>query len=195
MKKKLLAVLLGASLVSIGGVMHIKNGEGLRYTAYPDPGTKAEPWTICYGHTKGVYRGMTATRAQCEQWLREDIADAEVVIHQYVRVPLTQGEYDAYVSFVFNAGEGNFKSSTMLKLLNSGQHTAACNQFPRWVYADKRKLNGLVTRRYEEQAMCLKPSKVIYNGKPMDSKAGSYASWRVADLSRRYELGYLRLVP
>lgn len=163
LKARIAAILFGASLVSAGGIVLIKSNEGLRYTSYPDPGTGGAPWTICSGHTEGVRPGMKATQAQCDQWLREDIAVAEAVVQSTVRVSLTQGEYDSYASFVFNAGANNWRSSTMLRLLNSGQRVAACNQFPRWVYANKRKLNGLVARRYEEQHQCLSFGRIVYD--------------------------------
>ena len=162
-KVRIAAAVLGASLVSAAGVAIIKSHEGLRYTAYPDPGTGAAPWTICYGHTKGVRPGMTTTQAQCDQWLREDIAEAEKVVQATVRVQLTQGEYDSYVSFVFNAGANNWRNSTMLRLLNRGERVAACNQFPRWIYANKLELRGLKVRRYEEQHQCLSFGRMVYD--------------------------------
>jgi lysozyme len=166
--KRTVGVALGAALVgsllSIGGVALVQKHEGLRYAAYPDPGTGGAPYTICYGHTKGVRPGMVATHDQCTQWLREDLMEAELAVRKYVKTPLTQNEYDVYTSFVFNAGAENFRTSTMLKLINQKRWTEACNQLPRWVYADKRKLNGLVKRRYEERVLCIKPSKVVYHG-------------------------------
>jgi lysozyme len=159
MKARLAAILLGASLVSVGGYGVIKAHEGLRFTSYPDPATGGAPWTICYGHTEGVTPGMTVSKAQCEQWLREDVAEAEAYLQSYVRVPLNQNEYDAYTSFIFNAGPQNFRTSTMLRLLNAGKRTEACNQFPRWKYANKKVLKGIVKRRYEEQTLCLTPAK------------------------------------
>lgn len=160
----MLAAALAGSLLSTAGVNHIKKKEGVRYAAYPDPATGGKPWTICWGHTDNVYPGMTANREQCEAWLRYDLLKSEKVVKATVKVPLTQTEYDAYTSFVFNAGASNWKRSTMLRLLNQRQYRAACNQFPHWVYANKKVMNGLVTRRYEEQASCLKPSRIIYNG-------------------------------
>lgn len=147
---------VSASLVSVGGYHHIKQSEGIHLTAYADPGTGGAPWTICYGHTgPEVYRGLRVTQAQCEAWLREDVMEAEAYVQRYVKVPLRQGEYDAYVSFVFNAGPDNFRTSTMLRLLNSGDRVGACKQFPRWKYANKMILQGLVVRRFAEQRMCL----------------------------------------
>lgn len=162
-KERLIAVAVSASLVSVAGIALIKSQEGLRYTAYPDPGTGGAPWTICYGHTGGIRKGMTATQAQCDRWLAEDLAVAEGVLQSTVKVSLTQGEYDSYVSFIFNAGPSNWRSSTMLKLLNRGERIAACNQFPRWVYSDKRVLNGLVTRRFKEQHQCLTFGRWVYD--------------------------------
>lgn len=164
--KVAVALLAGVTLVSAGGVIHVKQSEGLVYVSYPDPATKADPWTICYGHTgPEVKPGMKVTQAQCDKWLYEDIREAEYYVQRYVNVPLSQGEYDAYVSFVFNVGPGNFADSTMLRLLNSGDRVAACKQFPRWIYANKKVLNGLKVRRYEEQRMCLSFGKVVYNGR------------------------------
>lgn len=162
MKKKIAAG-AAALLLSVAGLAHLKSSEALRLTAYGDPGTGGAPWTICYGHTgPEVYPGLAVTRAQCEIWLKEDVAEAEHCLKQSVRVPLRQGAWDAYTSFVFNVGCSKFRSSTMLRLLNTGQYAESCNQFPRWVYANKRVLNGLKVRRYDEQAMCHKGGPNVY---------------------------------
>lgn len=167
--KRITALLLGLALagggatyLSTGGVEHVAKSEGLRLVAYPDPGTKAAPWTICYGHTKGVYRGMRATREQCERWLAEDLRVSEKAVQAVLRAPVRQGQYDALVSFDFNAGSGNLKSSTLLKLTNEGKWAASCAQYPRWVYANKIKLEGLAVRRYEEQAICMKGGAYVF---------------------------------
>jgi lysozyme len=162
MKKRVLAV--GAAIgISVAGLLHIQHGEGLRYTAYPDPGTGGAPWTICYGHTGPEVRpGLTVNQAQCDAWLREDIAEAESYLRKYVRVPLRQGEWDAYTSFVYNVGPARFRDSTMLRKLNAGDWKGACREFPKWVYANKRKLRGLQIRRTEELTMCLKEGPYVY---------------------------------
>lgn len=170
MKKRVAGYLLAlAATVGVGtyvsqqGIEDTAKHEGLRLNAYPDPATGGVPWTICYGHTRGVKRGDRATLEQCYQYLAEDLLEAERAVQRHVRVPLREGQYNAYTSFVFNAGEGNFKSSTMLRLLNAGDWRGSCNQFPRWIYANKRVLNGLRTRRYEEQAVCLKEGPYVYH--------------------------------
>lgn len=162
-KARTAAFFLGTSLLSAAGIALIKSHEGRRYVAYPDPGTGGAPWTICYGHTKGVYPGMVAEQNQCENWLAEDLADAEAVVQATAHVPLTQGEYDSYTSFVFNVGAGNWRKSTMLRLVNRGERIAACNQFPRWIYANKLELRGLKRRRFEEQRQCLSFGRIVYD--------------------------------
>lgn len=149
------AAIAAAVTVSVGGLSLISRHEGVTYTAYADPAHGWKVATICHGHTKGVYRGMTATKAQCDRWLKEDVAEATQAVLRLVKVPLTQGELDAYVSFVFNAGAGNFARSTLLRLLNAGRRVEACNQLLRWTQAGGRVFAGLVTRRTEERALCL----------------------------------------
>lgn len=152
----------GATYLSQQGAQEIASHEGYALVAYADPGTGGAPWTICRGHTKGVYRGMRATHEQCYQWYAEDLWVAERAVQRLVRVPLKQGEYDALVSFVFNVGEGNLQSSTLLRLLNSGDRRGSCNQYPRWIYANKMVLNGLKVRRYEEQGRCLEGGSYVF---------------------------------
>lgn len=143
-------------LVSPSGIDSVAKHEALRLTAYPDPGTRGAPWTICYGHTgPEVRQGLSVSVLKCQQWLAQDLLVAQKQVLSVVKVPLKQGQLDAYVSFVFNVGLKNFKSSTMLKLLNAGDYVGSCNQFPHWVYANKIRLEGLAVRRTEERIQCL----------------------------------------
>ena len=136
--------------ISEQGIKFIKEEEGLRTQAYLCPGNK---WTIGYGHTKGVQEGQSVTEQQAEDFLREDLVEAEEVVKEHVRVPLSQGQFDALVSFVFNLGAGHFTSSTLLRLLNNSQYKDAADELSRWVYADGKKLLGLVRRRAKEKKM------------------------------------------
>lgn len=161
--KARIAALAAASLLSAAGIAHIKLSEGRHTTAYPDPATGGAPWTICYGHTgPEVKPGLKVSLEQCELWLLEDTAKAERAVKRLTKVPLRQGQYDAATSFVFNLGEGNYASSTLLRLQNAGQWHSACDQYPRWKYANKRVLEGLVTRRYKEQTMCRQEGPYVY---------------------------------
>jgi lysozyme len=128
--------------------------EALRLTAYPDPATRGDPWTIGYGHTGAdVYPGLTITRDKAEQLLQADVRTAESAVKRLVRVALTQGQYDALVDFVFNIGETQFASSTLLRKLNAGDYRSASFEFDRWNKAGGRILNGLVKRRDNEEAL------------------------------------------
>ena len=146
---------LGALTLSLAGLGLIRTHEGTVYTAYADPAWGWKVPTICSGHTKGVYRGMTATKAECQRFLQEDTKEATAAVLRLSEVPLSQGELDAYTSFVFNAGAGNFAKSTLLKRLNAGRRVDACNELLKWDYAAGKRLAGLTTRRKAERDVCL----------------------------------------
>jgi lysozyme len=139
------------------GLDLIKSSEGLETEAYPDPGNRitGEPWTIGYGHTRGVRRGDTCTEEQATAWLREDLQAAEGAVRHLVDVPLTQGQFDALASFVFNCGAAAFGNSTLLRMLNESDTAGAAEQFKRWVNGADGPLPGLVTRRAAERALFL----------------------------------------
>ena len=140
-------------------IAFIKAHEQFRPTAYLP--TKRDVWTIGYGHTSGVKPGDTCTLAQALAWLAEDMMWAADAVRKLVTVPLTQTQFDALVSFVFNVGadidedtvaEG-FGDSTLLRKLNRGDYAGAAAEFDKWIYQKKRKLPGLVTRRAAERKM------------------------------------------
>lgn len=141
--------------VSDAGIALIKQYEGLELRAYPYPGNPrtGEPWTIGYGHTAGVRRGDTCTAEQADAWLRQDITYAAACIKHLVNVPLTQGQFDALASFVYNIGQAQFGSSTLLRLLNAGNTVGAAAQFDRWNRGTSGVMPGLVKRRAAERAM------------------------------------------
>lgn len=120
--------------------------------AYP---CSAGVWTIGWGHTKGVRFDQHATEDQCRQFLLEDTSFAEALVNSGIRVPLTQNQFDALVSLVFNIGSGHFCTSTLRKKLNAGDYAGAAEEFPRWNKSKGVVLNGLVKRRAEERALFL----------------------------------------
>lgn len=132
------------------GINLIKSFEGCKLKAYQD---SAGVWTIGYGHTSGVYSGMT----------------------------ITQNQFDALVSFTFNLGSGKLESSTLLKKLNQGNIADAANEFDRWVYADGKKLNGLIARRAAEKELFLNGTFTGGNGGGSvtsgDSTVSSFQTW------------------
>ncbi|MBH8916633.1 lysozyme [Pseudomonas aeruginosa] len=136
------------------GIDLIKSFEGLRLSAYQD---SVGVWTIGYGTTRGVTPYMTITVEQAERMLANDIQRFEPELDKLVKVPLNQNQWDALMSFVYNLGSANLASSTLLKLLNKGDYRGAADQFPRWVNAGGKRLEGLVKRRTAERALFLEP--------------------------------------
>ena len=129
------------------GTHLLKYFEGCKTVAYQD---SVGVWTIGYGHTKGVTTGMTITQEEAEQMLESELAEYEGYVEKYVTVPLTQNQFDALVVWVYNLGPTNFRNSTLLKELNSGDYTAASKEIKRWNKAGGKVLAGLVKRREAE---------------------------------------------
>ena len=144
----LLAITIGI-LMKLGerGTEILKYFEGCKLTAYQD---SVGVWTIGYGHTKGVYDGMTITQDQAEQMLLSELEEYEGYIKDMVTVPLTQNQFDALVVWVYNLGPTNFRNSTLLKELNAGNYNAAGQEITRWNKAGGKVLAGLVKRREAE---------------------------------------------
>ncbi len=133
--------------------LHKLKDDGLVHS-YRCPAGK---WTLGYGATKGIRSGMNCTVAEAEQRLIHDLDEHGKIVKRLVNVPLSQGQYDALVSFVFNLGGGNFKSSTLLKKLNKGDYDACPEQIMRWnkarVDGKLTPLRGLTRRRTAEAAI------------------------------------------
>ena len=127
----------------------IKRWEGCRLKAYQ---CSADVWTIGWGRTHNVKPGDAITKAQADAMFLEDIKIYEEMVDRLVTVSLTQGQYDALVSFCYNVGETQFKHSTLLRYLNRGLYDLAANELFKWVNAGGRKLLGLTNRRKEEFA-------------------------------------------
>jgi lysozyme len=129
----------------------IKSFEKCRLEAYQDEGGV---WTIGWGHTPAS-PGQTCTQAQADAWFLIDVAWAVGIVNALIRVPLTQNEFDALVSFVFNVGAGNFRSSTLRRKLNDGDYAGAAEQFLVWDHVDGAVSDGLKVRREAERALFL----------------------------------------
>ncbi|MBC8946945.1 lysozyme [Xenorhabdus indica] len=141
--------------ISTKGLECIKQYEGLKLKAYPDPATGGIPWTIGYGHTKDVKPGQVITEQQAEAFLLDDLKLIYLTFESAVKVSLTQGQFDALCSFIFNCGAGNFARSTLLKKLNAGDYQGAADEFQRWNKAAGKVMNGLTKRRASERQMFL----------------------------------------
>lgn len=129
--------------------------EGLKLDAYVCP---AGLWTVGYGSTilngRRVTEKDTITVEQAKQALYDHLEnEVYPVLMNTVKVPLNQNQFDALCSFIYNVGSGLFMQSTLLKKLNIHDYSGASREFKRWVYAAGKKLNGLITRRLEEEAL------------------------------------------
>ncbi len=139
-------------MISKKGQDLIKKWEGVKFSAYDDGGGVK---TIGYGHTgRGVSKG-SITKDEAEQLFASDLAEAEQVIDSKVKVPLTQNQKDALASLVFNIGETQFSSSTLLKKLNAGDYEAAADEFLKWRKDNGKVVLGLVKRRTDEKNLFL----------------------------------------
>lgn len=134
------------------GIALIKEYEGLRLGAYL---CSAGVLTIGYGHTGGVKEGDLITEQKAEQLLQDDLKKFENGVLRLVRVPVTQNQFDALVSFAFNLGVGNLGKSTLLKMLNDRDYKGAAGQFIRWNKAAGKELAGLTRRRIAESELFL----------------------------------------
>lgn len=137
--------------LSLAGLAHLKQFEGLRLQPYKD---SAGLWTIGYGHLlKPGEWWDSITEQFATQLLADDVGTAEDAVNSLVKVPMTQPQFDALVSFVYNVGVGAFRRSTLLRKLNAGDYAGAAGQFPLWRNAGGRLVQGLVNRRAAEVAL------------------------------------------
>lgn len=131
----------------------------------------ADIWTIGWGHAlrgangkflrgeagrKEAYqRYHTISLEEAEDLLQKDLWVAGAQVERLVKVPLSDGEYGALVSFTMNLGEGNLAASTLLKKLNAGDRAGASGEFKRWNKSGGKVLAGLVKRRAAERVLFL----------------------------------------
>lgn len=144
--------------ISKTGLDLIKQFEGLRLTAYDDG---VGVWTVGYGTIKypngtRVKRSDKITQAQADEYMANDVSVFERAVNRLVKVPITQNQYDALVSFTYNLGETNLSTSTLLRKLNSKDYKGAAEQFERWNRAGGKVMNGLTRRRIAEKELFLK---------------------------------------
>lgn len=154
--KRMLGILLagGMSLASaLGGAYLVAPSEGNVGGAYVDP---VGIVSSCYGHTgTDIKKGSTYTEHECIVQLMGDLGEADDAVDMVIKVPLTYYQKAALISFTYNVGVGNLRKSTLAKKFNAGDYVGGCNAMTKWVYADGKKLNGLVARREKEKDFCL----------------------------------------
>ena len=155
-KQRIAVSLLTASAVLVGALqLH----EGKSNVAYVDKLATSKVVTICYGDTGGYKLGDYRTDLQCSNLLLHKLNTVYApIVRKYVMVPLSQGEFDALVDFTYNLGEGNFRSSTLLRKLNAGDRAGAAAEFARWYKTNGKdcriranKCFGIIERRVWEK--------------------------------------------
>ena len=143
--------------ISTNCINLIKYFEKCKLQAYK-PIAAEKDYTIGWGH-KGpdVKAGMIISQKRAEELLKSDLQKFENAVNKYVKVPITQNQFDALVSFCYNTGTNSFASSTLLKMLNANKFIEAANEFGRWVKGDNGQvLQGLVERRNREKELFLR---------------------------------------
>lgn len=138
----------------------IKSFEGKELKAYKD---SVGVWTIGYGHTSMaglpvVKAGMTLTESEAINLLVSDLKKYRAMVDRNLKIALNENQYGALVSFTYNLGEGNLKSSTLLKKVNAKDFKGAALEFAKWNKAGGKVLAGLTRRRAAEAALFSKPT-------------------------------------
>ena len=128
-------------------VAFVEQSEGFRPDAYWD----VNGWAIGYGtHDPSVIKGTVWSQEQAHNTLRETLAAISSVIDRLVKVPLTQGQFDALCDFCYNLGSGRLAESTLLKLLNLKEYSRAGQELLKWDMNQGRHDAGLKARREAE---------------------------------------------
>jgi GH24 family phage-related lysozyme (muramidase) len=139
------------------GIALIKEFEGCKLTAYQD---SVGVWTIGYGWTqpvdgKPIRAGMTIKQETAERLLKTGLVSYESDVSRLVKVGMTQGQFDALVSFTYNLGARSLSTSTLLRKLNAGDYAGAAAEFLSWNKAGGKALKGLTRRREAERTLFL----------------------------------------
>lgn len=147
------------------GLKLIQQWEGCFLKAYHGAADRPGLLTIGYGHTDAagpptVTDGMIITKQEASSILRSDLGRVEANVSTMVKVPLTDNQYAALVSFVFNVGEANFGKSSLLKKLNAGNYAAVPSELMKWDKANGVRVQGLANRRAAEAGLWAKGAHV-----------------------------------
>lgn len=143
---------VAALALSATGLVSLLQSEG--YTSRAVIPIKGDVPTIGFGTTAGVRMGDTITPQVAVSRALSDVSKFEGALKRCVKVPLTQGEYDAYLSLSYNIGSGAFCGSTLVRKLNASDYAGACKQVLVWDKAGGRRVQGLTARRNREYAQC-----------------------------------------
>lgn len=140
------------------GLKYLKRFEGCQLRAYKD---SSGILTIGYGITNktgllNIEETTEITEEQAEDLLRKALPKYESCVEKYVKVPLSDNQFSALVSFVYNVGCTAFKNSTLLKKLNSGDYNCVPQELMKWTKVKGKELSGLINRRAAEGGLWAK---------------------------------------
>lgn len=142
----------GAAITAVA-VSLIGGFEGLRLNSYQD---SVKVWTVCYGETKGIKRGMKFTKPECDAMFANRLVEFETGMRKCLKAPdsIPDKPYVTFLSLSYNIGLGAFCGSTLVKKVNAGDIRGGCNELPKWSRAGSlSKL--LLPRRNTERKLCL----------------------------------------
>jgi lysozyme len=154
LRKPLVALVISSALV-----LGVSKHEGFKENAYrPLPN---DILSLGHGSTRHpdgspIKATDTITRKQAEDYLKHDLSKFSNQISKCIKVPVSQYEYEAYVSLTYNIGAGAFCSSTLVRKLNRYDYEGACKEILRWNKFQGQEVRGLTNRRQQEYDLCIK---------------------------------------
>lgn len=149
-KNRLIGAVAGGA-IAIAAVL-IPSLEGVEYEPYRDV---VGVLTVCYGHTgSDIISDKTYTEAECKAMLDKDLQPFSRSVERSVKVPASEYQKAALISFSYNVGVKAFESSMLLKKLNAGDSRGACDEMRRWNKAGGKVWKGLINRREVEREIC-----------------------------------------
>src|SRR5882672_11004647 len=138
--------------INSAGIKLLKQLEGCKLEAYPDPATGKDPWTIGYGATgDSIVQGTIWTQPEADDRLARDLNRVATEVTLYLKTQISSNQFTALVIFTYNVGLKNLISSTLLKKVNQNDFQSAANEFDKWNHANGKILPGLILRRQAEK--------------------------------------------
>lgn len=181
----------------------IMDFEGCRLEAYPDPKTGGAPWTCGWGATDpSIGPGTVWTQEQADERFDEHLTLFEGMLNNAVTTTITQGQWDALISILYNVGPGGSRKdgiiklksgapSTLLRLVNARDFEGAAREFERWVSPGSSVERGLLRRRQAERRVfkSLPPASVVIAPvapvAPVVNPFAAFLQWLAGILARR----------
>ena len=139
--------MLKGTLLKDKDLAFIREVEGLEHNAYQDEGGV---WTIGYGHTRGVKEGDYASTHKANMYLNTDLIIFEIQLQKLLRVDLSQNQYTALLSLMYNIGATKFGDSTLPKHVNEEKFHLVPDEIRRWNKVNGEVSLGLTNRREKE---------------------------------------------